>query len=81
MSLNEWMKTSAITNSRAVQTVLSLLCAGFLGLSFGGCAGTYYAEGSATPESRFNTYYGPYYYPYYPWYAYYGGAYYYGVIR
>ena len=58
------MKTSAITNTpRAVQTVLSLLCAGFLGLSLGGCAGTYYAEGSATPESRFNTYYGPYYYP------------------
>jgi hypothetical protein len=75
------MKTSAITNgSRAVQTVLSLLCAGFLGLSLGGCAGTYYAETPA-PESRYNTYYGPYYYPYYPWYAYYGGAYYYGVIR
>ena len=76
------MKTSAITNtSRAVQTVLLLLCAGFLGLSLGGCAGTYYPEASATPESRFNTYYGPYYYPYSPWYAYYGGAYYYGVIR
>jgi len=81
LSLNERMKTSAITNtSRAVQTVLLLLCAGLLGLSFGGCAGTYYAETPA-PESRFNTYYGPYYYPYYPWYAYYGGAYYYGVIR
>ncbi len=81
LSLNERMKTSAITNtSRAVQTVLSLLCAGLLGLSLGGCAGTYYAETPA-PESRFNTYYGPYYYPYYPWYAYYGGAYYYGVIR
>ena len=75
------MKTLAITNrSRAIQTVLSLLCAGFLGLSLGGCAGTYQAE-APTPESRFNTYYGPYYYPYYPWYAYYGGAYYYGVIR
>ena len=84
MSLNERMKTSAITNrSRAIQTVLSLLCAGFLGLSLGGCAGTYQAEASATPtpESRYDTYYGPYYYPYYPWYAYYGGAYYYGVIR
>jgi hypothetical protein len=82
LSLNEGMKTSAITNkSRAVQTVLLLLCAGLLGLSLGGCAGTYYAEASATPESRFNTYYGPYYYPYYPWYAYYGGAYNYGVIR
>jgi hypothetical protein len=75
------MKTSAITNrSRAVQTVLSLVCAGLLVLSLGGCAGTYYAE-TPTPESRFYTYYGPYYYPYYPWYAYYGGAYYYGVIR
>ena len=76
------MKTSAVTNrSRAVQILLSLLCAGFLGLSLVGCAGTYYPEASATPESRYNTYYGPYYYPYYPWYAYYGGAYYYGVIR
>jgi hypothetical protein len=77
------MKTSAVTNrSRAVQILLSLLCAGLLGLSLGGCAGTYYnAEASVTPESRYNTYYGPYYYPYYPWYAYYGGAYYYGVIR
>jgi len=76
------MKTPAITNrSRAVQILLSVLCAGFLGLSLGGCAGTYNAEASATPESRYNTYYGPYYYPYYPWYAYYGGAYYYGVIR
>jgi hypothetical protein len=84
LSLNEQMKTpaTAITNtSRAVQTVLSLLYAGLLGLSLVGCAGTYYAETSATPESRFNTYYGPYYYPYYPWYSYYGGAYYYGVIR
>jgi len=81
-SLNGRMKTSAVTNrSRAVQILLSLLCAGFLGLSLGGCAGTYYAEASATPESRYNTYYGPYYYPYYPWYAYYGGAYNYGVIR
>jgi len=81
-SLNGRMKTSAVTNrSRAVQILLSLLCAGFLGLSLGGCAGTYYADASATPESRYNTYYGPYYYPYYPWYAYYGGAYNYGVIR
>ena len=76
------MKTSAVTNrSRAAQILLSLLCAGFLGLSLVGCAGTYYPEASGTPESRYNTYYGPYYYPYYPWYAYYGGAYYYGVIR
>jgi hypothetical protein len=84
LSLNEQMKTSAtaITNTfRAVPIMLSLLCAGLLVLSLGGCAGTYYAESSAAPESRVNTHYGPYYYPYYPWYAYYGGAYYYGVIR
>jgi len=79
------MKTSAIrriNTTRAVPTTLSLLCAGLLTLLFSGCAetynaGTYYSA----PESRYNTYYGPYYYPYYPWYAYYGGAYYYGVIR
>ncbi len=61
--------------------MLSLLCAGLLMLSLGGCADTYYAEAHSTPEARFNTYYGPYHYPYYPWYAYYGGAYNYGVIR
>jgi hypothetical protein len=75
------MKTSAtaITNiSRAVPTTLSLLCAALLVLSLGGCANTY---SYSAPEARYNTYYGPYYYPYYPWYAYYGGAYYYGVIR
>ena len=81
MSLNEQMKTSAtgITNtSRAVPTILSLLCAGLFGLSLGGCANTYYADAYSRPEIRYNTYYGPYYYPYYPWYSYYGGAYYYG---
>ena len=82
LALNERMNTSAaITNrSRTVQIVLSLLCAKVLALSLVGCAGTYYPQASA-PESRYNTYYGPYYYPYYPWYAYYGGAYDYGVIR
>jgi hypothetical protein len=78
LSLDEQMKTSAITNRpRAVSTILSLLCAGLLVLSLGGCADTQYAQTYPTPESRYNTYYGPYYYPYYPWYSYYGGAYYY----
>jgi hypothetical protein len=74
------MKTSpaAITNaSRAFLTILALLCAVFLALSLSGCAGTYYAESYRAPEARYDTYYGPYYYPYYPWYSYYGGAYYY----
>ncbi|HYY35963.1 MAG TPA: hypothetical protein VE867_06295 [Candidatus Binatia bacterium] len=75
------MKTSATaitnTSSRAVLTILLLLCAGFLVLSLGGCADTYYAA-APDPGSRYNTYHAPYYYPYYPWYSYYGGAYYYG---
>jgi hypothetical protein len=85
LSLNELMKTSAtgmINAARAVPTILSLLCAALFAFSFSGCANTYdamyYTPG---PEARYNTYYAPYYYPYYPWYAYYGGAYYYGVIR
>ena len=53
-----------------------MLCAGLAALSVSGCAGTYYVETNHTPESRYNTYYGPDYYPYYPWYGYYGGAYY-----
>lgn len=81
LSLNERMKTSAITNTpRAVSVVVSLLCAGLLALSLSGCADTYYAA-APDPGSRYNTYHAPYYYPYSPWYAYYGGAYYYGVIR
>jgi hypothetical protein len=61
--------------------MLSLLSAGFFALSFSGCADTSYMYSTPGPESRYDTYYAPYYYPYYPWYAYYGGAYYYGVIR
>ena len=57
-------------------TVLSLVGAVLFALSLSGCAETYYAQSYPTTESRYNTYYGPYYYPYYPWYAYYGGAYY-----
>jgi hypothetical protein len=77
VSLNERMKTSATavtSTSCAVPTILLFLCAAFLLLSIGGCADTYYA---VAPESRYNTYHAPYYYPYYPWYSYYGGAYYY----
>ena len=42
-----------------------MLCAGLTSLLLSGCAGTYYVETNHTPESRYNTYYGPYYYPYY----------------
>ena len=63
---------------RTVRITLSLACAGVFALSLGGCAETYYAENYSAPDSRYNTYYGPDYYPYYPWYSYYGGAYYYG---
>jgi hypothetical protein len=70
----------AITNrsGRVTAPMLLLLCASIFALSFSGCAETYYAETSYTPESRYNTYYAPDYYPYYPYYSYYGGAYYYG---
>ena len=44
--------------------MLSLVCAGVFALSLGGCAETYYAESYPTPEARYNTYYGPDYYPY-----------------
>jgi len=60
---------------RAVSLMSALVYAGLLALSVGGCAGTYYSQ-TAAPESRYNTYHAPYYYPYYPWYSYYGGAYY-----
>ncbi|HEY2143133.1 MAG TPA: hypothetical protein VGH06_02170 [Candidatus Udaeobacter sp.] len=56
--------------------ILSLVCAGLFAFSLGGCAEGYYTEANPTPESRYNTYHAPDYYPYYPWYSYYGGAYY-----
>ncbi len=70
---------TATTNMRreVAARVLSLLCASLFTLSLSGCAGEYYTE-TYTPESRYNTYYGPDYYPYYPYYSYYGGAYNYG---
>ena len=69
---------AAAKTSHLVATILSLLCAGLFALSLGGCAEAYYTETNYTPESRYNTYYGPDYYPYYAYYSYYGGAYYYG---
>ena len=62
-----------------VVAIFSLGCAAAFALLISGCADVYYADtgGNRTPEARYNTYYAPYYYPYYPWYAYYGGAYYY----
>ena len=58
--------------------ILSLLCALAFSLVISGCADAYHASGVRAPEARYDTYYGPDYYPYYPWYSYYGGAYYYG---
>jgi hypothetical protein len=58
--------------------IISLLCGALFVFLISGCADAYYVDTSRTPEARYNTYYAPYYYPYYPWYAYYGGAYYYG---
>jgi hypothetical protein len=56
--------------------MLSLLSAGLLVLSLPGCAEWNYTEINHTPESPYDVYYGPDYYPYYPYYSYYGGAYY-----
>ena len=72
------MKTTMTTHHRATATVLSLLCAALFALSLGGCAEGYYTDTYYTPEYRYQTYYGPDYYPYYPYYSYYGGAYYSG---
>ena len=72
------MKATSNTRRGVAATMLSLLCAGLFGLSLGGCAGEYYADTDYTPEYRYNTYYGPDYYPYFPYYSYYGGAYSYG---
>jgi hypothetical protein len=72
------LRAASKTSRDLVAKILSLLCAFFFALSFGGCAEAYYTDASHTPEARYNTYYGPDYYPYYPYYSYYGGAYYYG---
>ncbi len=62
---------------RTTSLLLIAICVLFA-LSLGGCAEGYYADTDHTPEYRYNTYYGPDYYPYYPYYSYYGGAYSYG---
>lgn len=64
------------THSGPAASIVSWLCAGLFALSFGGCAEWSYTETNHTPESRYDIYYGPDYYPYYPYYSYYGGAYY-----
>jgi hypothetical protein len=73
--------TSPVTNTRRdlVRTMLSLVCAGLFALSLSGCAeeaDIYSREYRDTPEYRYNTYYGPDYYPYFPYDSYYGGGYY-----
>jgi len=73
-----FMRATAKRSRDIAASIFSLLCAGLFALSGGGCAEGYYTETNPTPESRYNTYYAPDYYPYYPYYSYYGGAYYYG---
>ena len=69
--------TSVIKKFRnAATAILSLVCVGLFTILLGGCAQGYYTETNPAPESRYNTYHAPDYYPYYPWYSYYGGAYY-----
>jgi hypothetical protein len=57
-----------------VATIRLLLCVGVFAILLSGCAE--YTETNHTPESPYDIYYGPDYYPYYPYYSYYGGAYY-----
>ena len=71
------LRAASKTSRDLAAKILWLLCAVIFAFSLGGCAEGYYAE-TPSPESRYNTYYGPDYYPYYPYYSYYGGAYYYG---
>ena len=70
------MRTIVKKRRQVSAAIFSLLYSAAFAFLLGGCADAYYA--STKPEARYNTYYAPYYYPYYPWYAYYGGAYYYG---
>ena len=78
MSAPRKMLVTAMTKKSrgSAATIRSLLGACVLAILLSGCAGVYYVDTNHTPESGYNTYYGPDYYPYYPWYAYYGGAYY-----
>ena len=71
--------TAKRKKTRHVVTIFSLVVAVAFALLLGGCADAYYANNRIrSPKARYNTYYGPDYYPYYPWDGYYGGAYYYG---
>ena len=74
------MRTIAKQRHHFLAALFSLFAFVLFALLISGCADVYYADtsGNRTPEARYNTYYAPYFYPYYPWYAYYGGAYYYG---
>jgi hypothetical protein len=72
--------SSTINIRRRAAVAALLLCGGLSALLLSGCADAYYVDTTHTPEAPYNTYYGPYYYPYYPWYAYYGGAYYYDNV-
>jgi hypothetical protein len=67
-------------NLRHLAVAALLLCCGLSAVFLSGCADAYYVDTIHTPEARYNTDYGPYYYPYYPWYGYYGGAYYNGDV-
>ena len=69
---------TALTQRRRDTTafIVSLLCAASFGFLVGGCAEMYSVDTNHTPEAKYNTYYGPDYYPYYPYCSYYGGAYY-----
>jgi hypothetical protein len=69
-----------IKSRRRLAVAALLLCCGLSALLLGGCADVQYVDTIHRPEAPYDTYYGPYYYPYYPWYAYYGGAYYYGNV-
>jgi len=76
MSAPKRVKAIRKKRQHFVAGIFAPVCAVLLTLLLNGCADAYYAN--RAPEARSNTYYAPYYYPYYPWYAYYGGAYYYG---
>jgi hypothetical protein len=72
--------TFTAKNLRHLAVAALLLCCGLSAVLLSGCADAYYVDTIHTPEARYNTDYGPYYYPYYPWYGYYGGAYYNGDV-
>ena len=72
------MRATKKTCRDPAATIVSLLCASLFALSLGGCAEWDYTETNHTPESHYDIYYGPDYYPYYPYYSNHGGAYYSG---